>query len=258
MFSYQGAEDLLKDKVILITGASDGIGRVAALTYARHGATIVLLGRNIKKLEAVYDEIEQTHGPVPAIYPLNLESARDADFVTLADTIEQEFGRLDGVLHNASVLGTLKPISQFPTSEWLQIMQVNLNAAFMLSRELLPLLRQAKQASVIFTSSGVGHQGRAHWGAYSVSKFATEGLMQILADEEDGISSVRVNSINPGATRTAMRAAAFPGEDQQSLPTPEAIMPVYLYLMGDDSAQISGQAFHAQMPSQPALTTRTS
>jgi len=257
MFSYQSAEDLLNDKVILITGAGTGIGRVAALTYARHGATVILLGRNIKKLEAVYDEIEQNHWPMPAIYPLNLESARDADFVRLAETIEQEFGRLDGLLHNASVLGVLKPISQYPTSEWMQIMQVNLNAVFMLTRELLPLLRQGDRASVIFTSSGVGHKGRAHWGAYSVSKFATEGLMQIIADEEDGISDVRINSVNPGGTRTAMRAAAFPGEDPDSLPTPEAIMPVYLYLMGDDSAHVSGQAFHAQVPGQPSLATCT-
>ena len=255
MFSYQGAEDLLKDKVILITGAGDGIGRAAALTYARHGATVILLGRNLKKLEAVYDEIEQNHWPMPAIYPLNLESARDTDFVRLAETIEQEFGQLDGLLHNASVLGALKPISQFPTSEWMQIMQVNLNAAFMLTRELLPLLRQGDRASVIFTSSGVGHKGRAHWGAYSVSKFATEGLMQVIADEEDGISDVRINSINPGGTRTAMRASAFPGEDPQNLPTPEAIMPVYLYLMGDDSAHVSGQAFHAQALGQPSLAT---
>ena len=251
MFSYQGAEHLLKDKVILITGASAGIGRVAALTCARYGATVILLGRNIKKLEAVYDEIEQNSWPMPAIYPLNLEIASDTDFIKLAETVEQEFGRLDGLLHNASILGALKPISQFPTSEWLQIMQVNLNAAFMLTRELLPLLRQADRASVIFTSSGVGHKGRAHWGAYGVSKFATEGLMQVLADEEEGVSDVRFNSINPGGTRTAMRASAFPGEDPHSLPTPEDIMPVYLYLMGDDSAHINGQAFHAQAPGQP-------
>ena len=251
MFSYQGAADLLNNRVILITGAGAGIGRAAALTYARHGATVILLGRNLKKLEAVYDEIEQNGWPMPAIYPLNLEIASDSDFIKLAETIEQEFGRLDGLLHNASVLGALKPISQFPTSEWQQIMQVNLNAAFMLTRELLPLLRQAEQASVIFTSSGVGHKGRAHWGAYSVSKFATEGLMQVLADEEDGISNVRVNSVNPGGTRTAMRASAFPGEDPQSLPTPEAIMPIYLYLMGDESRHLNGQAFHAQAPGQP-------
>lgn len=248
MFNYQAPKDLLKDKVILVTGAGSGIGRVAALTYARHGATVILLGRNSEKLVAVYDEIESNQWPKPAIYPLNLESAGDFEFSHLAETIEKEFGRLDGLLHNAGLLGDLKPISQFPTETWMRIMQVNLNAPFIMTRELLPLLRLAEQASVIFTSSGVGHKGRAHWGAYSVSKFATEGLMQIVADEEDGVSSVRANSINPGGTRTAMRASAFPGEDPHTLPTPEDIMSVYLYLMGSESRHINGQAFHAQNP----------
>ena len=246
MFQYQAPKDLLKNKVILVTGAGSGIGRAAALAYAEHGATVILLGRNTEKLEAVYDEIEANQHPMPAIFPLDLEHAGDIDYCNLAETIENEFGRLDGVLHNASLLGDLKPLCQFPTETWTRIMQVNLNAAFMMTRELLPLLRQSEPASIIFTSSSVGHKGRAYWGAYSVSKFATEGLMQIIADEEDGISGVRANSINPGATRTAMRAAAFPGEDPNTLPTPEEIMPVYLYLMGKDSEHINAQAFHAQ------------
>ncbi|MGB1271630.1 MAG: YciK family oxidoreductase [Endozoicomonas sp.] len=246
MFQYQAPADLLNGKVILVTGTGSGIGRTTALTYASHGATVILLGRNIEKLEAVYDEIEVNQWPQPAIYPMNLEGAGDNDYIQLAETLEKEFGQLDGLLHNASQLGELKPISQFPTQSWVDILQVNLNAPFIMTRELLPLLRQSGAASIIFTSSGVGHKGRAHWGAYSVSKFATEGLMQILADEEDGVSSVRVNTINPGGTRTSMRASAFPGEDPQSLPTPEDIMPVYLYLMGSESLNVSGQAFHAQ------------
>ena len=246
MFQYQAPNDLLTQKVILVTGAGSGIGRAAALTYAQHGATVILLGRKTENLEAVYDEIEAKQYPMPAIFPLDLEHASDVDFCNLAETIENEFGRLDGVLHNASQLGELKPLCQFPTETWLSIMQVNLNAAFMMTRELLPLLRQSEHASIVFTSSSVGHQGRAYWGAYSVSKFATEGLMQVIADEEDGVSGVRANSVNPGATRTAMRASAFPGENPNSLPAPEDIMPVYLYLMGKDSAHINAQSFHAQ------------
>ena len=246
MFEYKSSPDLLAGRTILITGAGSGIGRTAALTFARHGATVILLGRTIAKLESVYDEIERNGGSKPAIYPMNLEGAAENDYIHLAETIEQEFGKLDGLLHNAGLLGELKPISQYPTDVWFQLMQVNLNAPFIITRELLPLLRQSGQASVIFTSSSVGHKGRANWGAYSVSKFATEGLMQVLADEEDGISQVRINSVNPGGTRTAMRASAFPGEDPQSKPSPEEIMPVYLYLMGNDSKNISGQALHAQ------------
>ena len=246
MYPYEAPDNLLRDKTILVTGAGSGIGKAAALTFARYGATVILLGRTIKNLEAVYDDIINHQWPEPAIFPLNLETATDHDYASLAETIENEFGHLDGVLHNASLLGELKPIGQFPTETWNRILQVNLTAAFAMTRELLPLLRTSEKASVVFTSSGVGHKGRANWGAYSVSKFATEGLMQILADEEDGISSVRFNTINPGGTRTTMRAAAFPGEDPQTLPTPEDIMPVYLYLLGDDSQSISGQAFHAQ------------
>ena len=246
MFEYKSSPDLLHGRTILVTGAGSGIGRVAALTFAGHGATVILLGRTISKLEAVYDEIEDNGWPKPAIYPMNLEGAAENDYVQLAETIEKEFGKLDGLLHNAGLLGELKPIAQYSTETWLKLMQVNLNAPFIMTRELLPLLRESKSASVIFTSSSVGHKGRANWGAYSVSKFATEGLMQVMADEEQGISNVRLNTVNPGATRTGMRASAYPAEDPQSLPEPEEIMGVYLYLMGDDGKNANGQAFHAQ------------
>ncbi|UYM15611.1 YciK family oxidoreductase [Endozoicomonas euniceicola] len=246
MFNYDAPADLLQNKVILVTGAGSGIGRTAALTYARHGATVILLGRTISKLEAVYDEIENNGWPQAAIYPMNLEGAREQDYASLAATLEREFGHLDGLLNNAGLLGELKPIAQYDAETWHRVMQVNLNAPFLLTRELLPLLRTAEQASVIFTSSTVGHEGRANWGAYSVSKFATEGLMQTLADEEDGISQVRINSLNPGATRTAMRATAFPAEASDASAPPEEIMPLYLYLIGKDSLGVSGKAFHAQ------------
>lgn len=246
MFEYQAPDNLLENRVILVTGAGDGIGRTAALTYARHGATVILLGRTTEKLEKVYDEIEQAGYPQPAIVPLNLETATVHDYQELANTLATEFGRLDGLLHNASLLGRLGPLFQYDPDTWQRVMQVNVNAEFLLTRELIPLLREAREASVIFTSSSVGSKGRAHWGAYSVSKFATEGLMQVLADEEDGLSRVRSNAINPGATRTSMRASAYPAEDPGTLPTPEDIMPLYLYLMGSDSLEVNGQTLKAQ------------
>lgn len=248
MFDYTAAADALQGKVILVTGAGAGIGRAAALAFAQHGATVILLGRTTQKLEVVYDEIVAAGYPQPAIYPFDLAGTHDHAYQELAETVDREFGRLDGLLHNAGMLGALKPITDYNSKMWQQVMQINLTGVFMLTRELLPLLRQTEYSSVVFTSSGVGHKGRAHWGAYSVSKFATEGLMQVLADEEDGISTVRVNTINPGGTRTDMRAAAFPAEDPSTLPTAEDIMPVYLYLMSDDSRGVSGQAFHAQQP----------
>ncbi|WP_105104356.1 YciK family oxidoreductase [Microbulbifer pacificus] len=244
--NYQARADLLNDKIILVTGAGDGIGRVAAKTYAAHGATVILLGRTIPKLEAVYDEIEAAGGAKPAILPVDLSGVKWEELEFLAQGVEQEFGRLDGLLHNASLLGQRTPMANYHYSVWQQVMQVNVNAAFGLTRAMLPLLEESKAASVIFTGSGVGLKGRAYWGAYSVSKFATEGMMQVLADEVDGVSNIRVNSINPGATRTNMRAAAYPAEDPQSVTTPEDIMPTYLYLMGDDSIGVNGKQFNAQ------------
>jgi NAD(P)-dependent dehydrogenase (short-subunit alcohol dehydrogenase family) len=242
---YRPRDNLLEGRIILVTGAGAGIGRAAAKTFAEHGATVVLLGRTIKKLENVYDEIEQAGSPQPAIYPMNLEGASPKDYEDLANTLEKEFGRLDGLLHNASLLGTLTPIDQYDVNLWHQVMQVNLNAPFMLTQACLRSLRHSDSASIVFTSSGVGRKGRAYWGAYAVSKFANEGLMQVLADELDN-THIRVNSVNPGKTRTAMRAIAYPAEDPSTLKTPEEIMSVYLYLFGEDSKEINGQAFDAQ------------
>ncbi len=243
---YQPADDLLADKVILVTGAGDGIGREASLCFARHGATVILLGRTGSKLEAVYDQIETAGGPQPVIFEADMLTAGSEDYASLAASIGDTFGRLDGLLHNASTLGERSPISHYKPQLWQEVMQVNVNAQVLLTQALLPQLEAAPNASIIFTSSGVGRQGRAHWGAYAVSKFATEGLMQVLADELENISRVRVNSLNPGATRTRMRAAAYPGEDPNTLKTAADLMPSYLYLMGNDSVGTNGQAFDAQ------------
>ncbi|MCQ3829632.1 YciK family oxidoreductase [Microbulbifer elongatus] len=244
--NYQAPTDLLKEKVILVTGAGDGIGRVAAKTFAAHGATVILLGRTVPKLEAVYDEIEAAGGAKPAILPVDLSEVRWEELEYLAQGVDQEFGRLDGLLHNAGVLGQRTPMANYHYATWQQVMQINVNAAFGLTKAMLPLLEESKAGSVIFTGSGVGLKGRAYWGAYAVSKFATEGMMQTLADEVEGVSNIRVNSINPGATRTNMRAAAYPAEDPASVTTPEDIMPTYLYLMGDDSIGVNGKQFNAQ------------
>jgi NAD(P)-dependent dehydrogenase (short-subunit alcohol dehydrogenase family) len=243
---YQPATDLLRDRVILITGAGDGIGRAVASSFARHGASVVLLGRTIKKLEAVYDDIEAAGGPTPAIFPMDLLRVTPDDAERLAQGIHETFGRLDGVLHNASVLGQMAMIAHYEPQVWLEVMQVNVNASFLLTTTLLPLLERSGDARVVFTSSGVGRHGRAHWGAYSVSKFATEGMMQVLADEMQSAGRVKVMNINPGGTRTQMRAAAFPAEDPATLRTPEQIVPAYLYLFGPEGGALHGQSLDAQ------------
>lgn len=245
---YQAPADLLEERVILVTGAGDGIGRAAALSYARHGATVILLGRTIAKLEKVYDEIEAAGGPQPAIFPLNFEGAVLKDYHDMAETLDKEFGRLDGILHNAGQLGRITPFEQYNPELWEQVMQVNLNGPIWMTQALLPLLKHSADASVVFTSSSVGRKGRAYWGAYAVSKFGTEGFVEVLADELEHLGNIRVNSLNPGATRTQMRKTAYPGEDADALRTPEEIMPTYLWLMGSESRGHNGEKFDAQPP----------
>ncbi|MCY3885774.1 MAG: YciK family oxidoreductase [Gammaproteobacteria bacterium] len=238
---YQPRENLLDGRVVLVTGAGDGIGRVAAKTFAQHGASLVLVGRTRSKLEAINDEIKQLGSTNPLIVPVDLANLDDASSLELQNGIRDVFGRLDGLLHNASVLGPKLPIESYPYTQWKHVFQVNVHSQFLLTQALLPLLRQAEDASIILTSSGVGRKGRAYWGAYSASKFATEALMEILADELGAEPNIRVNSLNPGGTRTAMRAEAYPAEDPSTLPTPEVHMPLYLYLMGPDSREVTGQ-----------------
>ena len=244
--NYEPAQNLLQERTILVTGAGAGIGKAAALCFAAHGASVILLGRTLEKLEAVYDAIEAAGHPQATIYQADMLTATTEDYRRLAESIEAEFGQLDGLLHNASILGQRTPIAQADAQQWQDVMQVNVNAQMMLTQALLPLLEKAATAAIVFTATGVGRKGRAYWGAYGVSKFATEGLMQTLADELENTSNIRVNSLNPGATRTAMRATAYPAENPNTLPTPEDIMPAYLYLMGDDSMEIKGQALDAQ------------
>lgn len=235
----------LQEKVILVTGAGDGIGKEAALTFANAGATVILLGRTVSKLEQVYDAIVADGGIEPAIVPLDMKGATYSHYEGMCATIVDQFGRLDGLLHNASLLGVLSPFEHIDHGNWHDLMQVNVTAQFLMTQALMPALKKAEHASIVFTSSGVGRKGRAFWGPYAVSKFATEGLVQVMADEYEG-SSIRVNAINPGATRTAMRARAYPAEDRNKLKTPADLMPTYLYLMSDASLDVNGQSLNAQ------------
>lgn len=246
VYKYCAPDNLLANRVILVTGSSEGIGRAAAKTFARHGASVILHGRNVERLESAYDEIVASGASKPAIVVQDLKTATLEDFMVLKENLVSEFGRLDGLLHNAGILGRRSPVIDISPQDWLDVMQVNINAPFLLTKALLPLLQESADASIVLTSSGVGRKGRAYWGSYAVSKFATEGFMQVLADELDTVSHIRVNTLNPGATNTAMRRAAYPGEMPTRNPAPELIMPAYLYLMGPDSKGITGQAFDAQ------------
>ena len=244
--SYAYADDILRDRIILITGSSDGIGRALALHAAELGAQVILHGRSVQKLEKVYDAIEAIEGaPRPSIAVMDLESANAESYTSLAQSIESEFGRLDGLVLNASILGELYSIEQYDAVLWQKVMHVNVTSAFAMTQVFLPLLQKSDDPSVIYTSSGVARKGRAFWGAYSVSKFATEGLSQILADEHRH-DTLRSNCINPGATRTNMRLSAFPAEDRDALKRPEDILAPYVYLLGPDSKGVTGESFDAQ------------
>lgn len=242
---YKVSPNALAGKVILITGAGAGIGRQAALDYAAHGAQVVLLGRTVAKLEAVYDEIIQQGHPEPAIIPLDMLGATKQHYLDMADTILEQFGRLDGLLHSAGLLGTLSPFEQIDEQTFDDVMMVNVKAQLLMTQALLPALRKSDDGRVVFTSSTVGHIGRAYWGAYAISKFATEGMMQTLADELTD-TKIRVTAINPGATRTSMRASAYPAEDANLLKTPKDIIPLYLYLMAPEGIAEHGVCIDAQ------------
>ena len=244
--SYEYADDILKNRIVLVTGASDGIGKALALHIASQGAQVVLHGRNTHKLECVYDEItDLQNAPRPSIAVLDLSTADRDAYSSLVNSIEQEFGRLDGLVHNAGILGPRISLEQYDAADWQRVLHVNLTVPFVLTQALFPLLRQAADPSVIFTSSGVGRVGKAFWGAYSVSKFGTESLSQILADENRHIP-MRFNCINPGPTRTKMRLAAYPAEDRDLLKRPQDIMATYVYLLGPDSKGVSGKSFDVQ------------
>lgn len=245
MFTYQPKAHYLDNKTILVTGAGDGIGKQAALHYAKFGATVILLGKTVKKLESVYDQIIEMGGAQPAIVPLDLKGATAQHYRDMANTISDQFGCLDGLLHNASTLGHLGPFAQISEQDWQNVFQVNMTSQFLMTQALLPILKKAVKSSVIFTTSNVGLQGRAYWGPYAISKFATQGMMQVLADEYEN-SNIRFNCLNPGSTKTSMRAKAFPAENAQSLKTPEDIMPLYLYLMDNELSTENGQTLHAQ------------
>ncbi|MCC5795252.1 MAG: YciK family oxidoreductase [Chromatiales bacterium] len=246
MRAYQPRPDLLNDRVILVTGATGGLGRAAALSFAAHGATVILHGRNRRKLETLNDEILAAGHPAPALALIDLEKAQAPAYFDLRDQLASQYGRLDGLLHNAGLLGGLMPIEHHPVDLWHRVMHVNLTVPFVLTQVLYTQLQASPDASVVFTGSGVGRRGRAFWGAYAASKAGVENLVQTLADEADGQGTLRVNCLNPGRTRTPMRNKAYPAEDPATLPDPDSLMGPYLFLIGPDSRGINGASLDCQ------------
>lgn len=243
---YQCPPGGLRNRVILITGASSGIGKALARSAAKLGSQVILHGRNKAKLEAVHDDIVGDDVECrPSIAVMDLASAGSDAYESLADSIEKEFGRIDGLVHNAAILGQRLSIEQYDPGEWQRVLHVNLTAPFALTQVCLPLLRRSEDPSVIFASSGVGREGRPYWGAYSVSKFGIEALSQILAAENRHVP-IRANCVNPGPTRTDMRLQAYPAEEWEASKLPDQVLAPYLYLLSGDSRGVTGLSLDAQ------------
>tara|TARA_B100001173_G_scaffold49978_1_gene40676 strand:- start:17 stop:757 length:741 start_codon:yes stop_codon:yes gene_type:complete len=246
MNDFEPTKDCLKDKTILVTGTGSGIGKAAAKILSKFGAQLILLSKDADKLASLHEEIVQQGFKEPLIHPMNFESAKEEEYLEVKKAIQDKFDKLDGLINNAAVLGEKKPLGQYQYSIWKKVLNVNLDSAFLLTKTLLPLLNYSPLGSVVFTSSGVGKKGRAYWGAYAISKFATEGMMEVFADELENTTKIRVNCINPGAVRTKMREEAYPAEDPEKNPLPKEIMNLYVYLMSDASKGINGQSINAQ------------
>jgi NAD(P)-dependent dehydrogenase (short-subunit alcohol dehydrogenase family) len=243
---FEPAPDALLGRVIAITGAGEGIGRALALRAAELGAEVVLIGRTIAKLEEVHRRIAALARAEASIAPLDLEHALARDYDQLAQALQARYRRLDGLVHNAGILGQLSPIEQYDVPTWCRVLHVNLTAAFALTQVLLPALRASQDGSIIFTTSAVGRHPRAYWGAYAVSKGGVEVLTGMLADELASSGNVRVNALNPGPVHTRMRAQAYPAENPATLARPEEVLRPYLWLLSAASRGVSGRSLDCQ------------
>ncbi|EEZ79642.1 MAG: YciK family oxidoreductase [Candidatus Thioglobus sp.] len=237
---YQVAKGELTDKVILVTGANRGFGRAMTLDLAKAGATVIMLGRDLGSLESVYDEVVDLGYQEPVLYPLDLEGATPEHYEQLQANLLENFDQLDGLIHNASIIGTMMPIEQYDIKLWYSTMQINVNAVFMLTQFLIPVLNKSDDARILFLSSSVGRSARAYWGAYGVSKFAIEGLSKTLSEELEK-TNIRVNSLDPKRMRTKMRQTAYPAENADNNPTPESISPAIVYLMSESTKALNGE-----------------
>ena len=230
----------LKDKVILVTGANRGFGLAITMDLSKAGATVIMLGRDLGSLEYAYDAVVDAGYKEPILYPLDLEGATPENYQELQDNVLEKFDKLDGLIHNAAILGVQMPIEQYDIKLWYSTLQINLSAPFMLTQFLIPALVKSEDARILFLSSSVGREARAYWGAYSVSKFGIEGFAKTLSEELEK-TNISVNTVNPGKLRTEMRRTAYPAEDSSTVPMPEEKSAAIVYLLSNLSPKMNGE-----------------
>ena len=230
----------LKDKVILVTGANRGFGLAITMDLSRAGAIVIMLGRDLGSLEYAYDAVVDAGYNEPILYPLDLEGATPENYQELQDNVLEKFDKLDGLIHNAAILGAQMPIEQYDIKLWYSTLQINLSAPFMLTQFLIPALVKSEDARILFLSSSVGREARAYWGAYSVSKFGIEGFAKTLSEELEK-TNISVNTVNPGKLRTEMRRTAYPAEDSSTVPMPEEKSAAIVYLLSNLSPKMNGE-----------------
>ena len=238
--SHKVREGELKGKVILVTGANRGFGLAMTMDLSRSGAKVIMLGRDLGSLEYAYDAVVDKGFQEPTLYPLDIEGATPENYQSLQDDIFNQFEKLDGLIHNAAILGTMMPVDQYDIKLWYSTLQINLNGPFMLTQFLIPLLNKSDDARILFLSAEQGREAKAYWGAYGVSKFAVEGFAKTLSEELEK-TNIRVNTLDPGVMRTEMRRAAYPAEDTTKNSSPESKSPAIVYLMLPVSSKYNGK-----------------
>ena len=231
--SYKATDNLFENKVIMVTGAADGIGRSITIALAKHGATVIMLDKKARHLEKLFDQIMERGYIEPVILPVDLLEITPESATQLAQAVHDDFGKLDGLLHNAAELGSPSPLDQYDIEYWNEVMHTNLQAPYFLTRALLPLLKQDYATNLLFTTADVARQPQAYWGAYSIAYAGLEAQMKIWAEELENTSNIKINSIDPGPVRTSFRRRSHPGESQDMLITPQSLTAAYLKLFSN-------------------------
>jgi len=231
---YAPRPESFEDKIILVTGAADGIGRAVTIGLAEAGATVLMLDKKARHLEKLFDQIMERGFVEPIILPVDLMEIDPESATRLAQAVNDDFGKLDGLLHNAAELGSPSPLDQYDMEYWNEVMHTNLQAPYFITRAMLPLLKADYSTNIVFTTADVGREPQAYWGAYSIAYAGLEAQMRIWSEELENISNIKINSLDPGAIRTSLRRRSHPGEDQQSLPMPQSIVAAYLKLLSGE------------------------